>query len=152
MHEIFIVVDLEQRLGRVDHLPDHDRRDFDRIAIEIVDLELGRLEVARAQRHAGLRVERIGPARPGVAYRADVAAEELQHLAFVRRDGEETAEADEQGEGDQDGGHDDPHALALNAIDQPGRIGQQQHDQADQSGNAGRRGNGTFVHGDLSCG
>ena len=37
-HEVFVVVDLEQRLGGVDHPPDHDRGDVDRVAVPVVDL------------------------------------------------------------------------------------------------------------------
>ena len=67
MNEVLVVVDLEQCLGGIDDLPDDDRGDFDRIAVEIVDLELARLEIANAQRHAAFAVERIGPARTGIA-------------------------------------------------------------------------------------
>ena len=36
--EVLVVLDLEQGLGGVDHAPDHDRRDLDRVALAIVDL------------------------------------------------------------------------------------------------------------------
>ena len=44
--EVLVVVHLEQRLGRVHDPPDDDRRDLDRVAVVVVDLELGALEVA----------------------------------------------------------------------------------------------------------
>ena len=63
VHEVLVVVDLEERLGRVDDLPDDDRGDLDRVAVVVVDLELLALEVADAQRDLPLRVERVRPAQ-----------------------------------------------------------------------------------------
>ena len=149
VHEVFVVVDLEQRLRSVDDLPDDDCGNLDRIAIEIVDLEFARLEIANAQGHAAFAVERIGPARTGVAHGADVAAEELQHFAFVRRDGEETGECDQQCDAREDCHDDRPRCPLLDRVDQPGAIEQQQHDQRDQRRNTRWCGIRAFVHGAL---
>ena len=51
--EIHIVVDLEQRLGAVGDAPHHDGADLDRVADEIVDLQLGALMVADALLYLG---------------------------------------------------------------------------------------------------
>ena len=48
-HVLLVVVDVEHRARRVAHLPDHRRRDLDRIAALVVHLELFAVEVAQAQ-------------------------------------------------------------------------------------------------------
>src|SRR3546814_3887234 len=50
--EAFVVVDVVDRFGRIDHLPHDHRRDLDRAAVELVDLEPAALEVAHAHRSA----------------------------------------------------------------------------------------------------
>src|SRR5581483_7668480 len=133
-------------LGGVDDLPDDDGGDLDRVAVEVVDLELARLEVAYAQGHAALAVERVRPARAGIAHRADVAAEELEHLALVRRDGEEAAERDQQHDAEEDREQDRPDALVLDRIDEPRTVADQECEEHDQHRNARRGDDSTFVH------
>lgn len=73
--------------------------DLDRRALEVVDLELARLEVVDTQADGFLRKEGVGPAQPRLACRADVAAEQLQYDTVVRLHHEETApeQHEEQG-------------------------------------------------------
>ena len=99
LHEVLIVVDFEDGFGGVDDAPDDDGGDLDRIAFEVVDLQLGALEVTHAKRNALLRVERVGPAQSRRFRRADVVAEELQDAALVRIDDEDP---DEQEACDED--------------------------------------------------
>ena len=58
-----VVVDVEAGLERILHPPDHDGRDFDRVAPFVVDFEFLAIEVSRAERDAAFRVERIGPVK-----------------------------------------------------------------------------------------
>ena len=95
LDEVLVVVDLEHRFGGVDHAPHDDRGDLDRVALVVVDLELRALEVADAQRDPLLRVERVRPAQARRPDRADVVAEELQHLALVRVDDEQAGEEED---------------------------------------------------------
>ena len=55
-------LDLEQRFGRVMHLPDYHGGNFDRIAALVVDFQFFAVEIARAERDADLGIERIGEA------------------------------------------------------------------------------------------
>jgi len=41
VHEVLVVVDLEQRLGGLDHLPHHDRGDLDRLPTWSFTLSFG---------------------------------------------------------------------------------------------------------------
>ena len=98
LDEVLIVVDLEHRFGGVDHAPDDDRGDLDRVAFEVVDLQARALEVAHAERNALLGVERVRPAQPGVLHGADVVAEQLQDAALVRVDDEQSGSEEELGD------------------------------------------------------
>ncbi len=100
LDEVHVVIDFEQRLGRVDHLPDHDGRDLDRAAVGVVHLELAALEVAHPHGYGRLGVEGIGPAQSRVVAGANVLAEELQNLGFIGMDHEQPCPADQ---------HDDRH-------------------------------------------
>ena len=53
-HVRLVVLDVEQRLRGVLDPPDHHRGDLDRVAALVVDLQLGAVEVARAQRHVAV--------------------------------------------------------------------------------------------------
>ena len=90
--EVLVVVDLEQRLGRVGHLPDDDGGDLDRVAVVIVDLELGGLEVADAHGDRAALGERVHPLEALLADRAAVPAEEDEGACLV---GVHRREADE---------------------------------------------------------
>ncbi len=46
---VLVVLDLERGFGGLDHTPDDDGGDFDRIALVVVHLDLLTLEVADAQ-------------------------------------------------------------------------------------------------------
>ena len=92
---ILVVVHLEARLGGLDDLPDHDGRDLDRVALDVVDLQLLALEVADTLRNPLLGVERVGPPQPRFFHGAHVASEQLQHLPFVRVHDEQAAETDQ---------------------------------------------------------
>ena len=63
-HVVLVVVHLEHRLGGVDDLPHHDRRDLDRVAVGVVHLELRGLEVPHPERDLLLRDERVDPPEP----------------------------------------------------------------------------------------
>ena len=96
VHEAFVVVDVEHGLGRIDHLPDDDRRDLDRVAVEVVDLELAALEVAHALADLLLGVEGVVPAQAVLVDRADVLAEQAQHRGLVGLDHVEAEQAEER--------------------------------------------------------
>ena len=53
--EVLVVVDVEHRLERLDDAPDDDRGNFDGIAVSLVDLQLGALEIAHPQRQLAPR-------------------------------------------------------------------------------------------------
>ena len=60
---VFVIVDVEARLGRVVDAPHYDRRDLDRIAALVVHLQPLAVEIARPQRELASRIERIGTAQ-----------------------------------------------------------------------------------------
>ena len=117
-----VVLDVEARLRRVVDAPDDRRRDLDRVAAQVVDLELLAVEVVRAHRDLGLGVERIGPAQAALAVGAAVAAEERQQHRLVRL---QHVEAGQAPDGDQEAEDQDDHR-------QPRRPHQQQADGAQQ--------------------
>ena len=98
LDEVLVVVDLEHRLGRVDHPPDDDRADLDRVADRVVDLELGALEVADSQGDGPAREERAHPAQTPGLRRALVAAEELRDRRLIRVEDEETRQQEQDDE------------------------------------------------------
>ena len=61
--EVLVVVDLEHGFGGVHHLPHHHGADFDRAAVQVVDLELAAFEVAHAQADLLGRIEGVVPAQ-----------------------------------------------------------------------------------------
>src|SRR5690606_3486159 len=63
VHEALVVVDVVDGLGRIHDPPDHHRGDLDRAAVQLVDLELARLEVAHAQADLAGGVEGVVPAQ-----------------------------------------------------------------------------------------
>ena len=95
LHVVLVVVHLEHRLRGVDDLPHHDGGDLDRVAVLSFTLSLALSKLRIAQRDRLLRVERVRPAQPGALRGADVAAEELQHPAFVRVHDEEAGEQED---------------------------------------------------------
>ena len=76
-HEVVVVLDGVGRLGRVDHLPDDDGGDLDRIAVGVVDLQMVRLEVAHPQADGPAHGEGEHAPEARLGDGADVAAEEL---------------------------------------------------------------------------
>src|SRR5262249_20185851 len=54
-HIIFKVIHVENSLGRVLHLPHHNRGDLDRVAALVIDLQLLAVEIPRAQRNLETR-------------------------------------------------------------------------------------------------
>ena len=94
VHEVLEVVDLEQRLGRVGHPPHDDGGDLDRVAVVVIDLELGGLEVAHPHGDATSFGQRVDPVQALLADRPVVAAEQDECAGFVGVDRREAAEAD----------------------------------------------------------
>ena len=90
MDVVLVIIHLEDGFGGVHHPPDHDGGDLDRVAIEVVHLQPGALEVPDAHRHAPLREKRVGKSQSGPACGADLLAEQLQDLGLVRVHHEET--------------------------------------------------------------
>ena len=91
--ERLVIVDVEQRLRGVDHAPDDLRRHLDRIAAQVVDLDLVGNEVVGADRQLLLGEPRPGPAQAGRAIGAAIFAEQgdrrrlvgLQHVEARHR-------------------------------------------------------------------
>ena len=110
VHEVLVVVDLEQRLRRVGHLPDDDGRDLDRVAVLVVDLELGGLEVADADGDPAPLGERVHPMEALGMDGAPVVAEQDQGAGLVRIHGREAAEGD-TGRDERDGQQDHDQQL-----------------------------------------
>ena len=90
--EVLVVIDFEQGLRRVDHLPDDDGGDLDGVAVVVVDLELGGLEVADADGDRAALGERVHPLQALLADRAAVPAEQDDGARLV---GVHRREADE---------------------------------------------------------
>ena len=114
LHEVLVVVDLEEGLGRVGDLPDDDGGDLDGIAVAVVDLELGRLEVAHADADPAPPGEGVDPVEPLGADGAGVAAEEDEDAGLVRVDRGQAGEHHEDGHEEdyqdrQRGPFDQPH-------------------------------------------
>ena len=136
---VLVVVHLEDGLRGVHHPPDHDGRDLDGVAVGVVDLQPGVLEVADAQGHPPLRVEGVGPAQALVARGAAVGPEELQHDPLVRVHGEHPAdEQDVEGEQQAEAHH--PQARPVpGRLDDPEDRPSQQHEEHQQHQQPGRR-------------
>jgi hypothetical protein len=62
---------------------------LDGIAFVVVDLQLGALEVANAQRHRLFHEERVRPSQSVDPCGAPVLAKELEHFPLIRVDHEE---------------------------------------------------------------
>ena len=93
MHEVFVVVDVEDSFERLDDAPDDHGGDFDGIAIALVDLQLRALEVAHAQRELAPRRQRVDPPESGALDGALVDAEQRDDRRFVRVDDREAGDA-----------------------------------------------------------
>lgn len=102
--ELQEVVDLEERLGGVLDLPDHDRGQLDRVAVGVVDLEDGGLVVAHPGGDLPGAGERVHPAQPVGADGADVPSEELDDPGLAGRDHLHAGHAEEGAEEQQDAG------------------------------------------------
>ena len=120
--EVFVVLDMERRLGRVHDAPHHHGRDLDRVAVEVVDLRrpamcspllfndlprgillLGRprragLEITDPQRDRALGVEGIGPEKSGLADRPHIFPEEGADAGLVGANGHQAAKDQDPGE------------------------------------------------------
>ena len=83
-HVGLVVLDVEAGHRRVVDAPDDRRRDLDRVAAQVVDLQLLAVEVVRPDRDLGLGVERVGPAQAGLPVGAAVVAEQQQQRRLVR--------------------------------------------------------------------
>ena len=70
--ELLVIVDVEQRLRGVDDAPHDLRRHLDRVAAQVVDLDLLGNEIVGADRHLLLRHPRPDPAQAGGAVGAVV--------------------------------------------------------------------------------
>lgn len=70
--KFLIVLDVESCPGGVKDLPADDRRDLDRVADRIVDLEYVRVECSDPQRNLLALGKRIDPAKPVLAHRSDI--------------------------------------------------------------------------------
>ena len=84
VHEGDVVVDVEQRLGRVLHPPDDVGGDLDRVAALVVHLQHLAGDVAHAQADLLAAVPRQDPAQAGQAIRADIRTEQIDHVGLVR--------------------------------------------------------------------
>src|SRR5258708_36247928 len=100
--ELSEVVDRIYSLRGVPNLPDAHGRDLDWIAVSVVDLGLGRLEVANPGGNRDAAGKRIHPLQAGLAYGAAVTAEQLDHTGLSWRDGGQPGEL--QGANDQQSG------------------------------------------------
>jgi hypothetical protein len=154
--EVLVVVDLEERLGRVGDLPDDDRCDLDRVAVVVVDLELGGLEVADLDRDLAAHGERVDPVETLRAHGSGVVAEEDEGARLVGADRGEPAEGDaygDEGEGDEDDPDDpgDAHVgpcRSQHADDVPDHEPDQQNrgsQEDEEGGDAGQRPGGAFL-------
>ena len=155
MDEALVVIDVVDRLGAVLHLPDDDRGNFDRTAVQFIDLELAGFEIAYPQRNLLLAVEGIVPAQAVGLDRADVFAEQAQYRGLV---GLHLVQPDQAEEGQRqyqqaeqeigDGGR------ALRIVDIRADAGDEQpdarggdHEHRDQEGDAGQRADWVLFHG-----
>ena len=144
--EVVVIVDVEERLGRVDHLPDDDGGDLDRVARQVVDLEALALEVPDPERDGPLGEERVDPAEPRFADRAVVVAEELEDLRLVRIDGEEPEQAGDATDPDQRRQEDQRRTLLADPGDHDQPAEHQPAEQAGQHPHARLRGDEDFLH------
>ena len=81
--ELLVIVDVEQRLGGVDHAPHDLRRHLDRVAAQVVDLDLVGNEVVGADRQFLAHHPRQHPAQPGRAVGALIVAEQGDRRGLV---------------------------------------------------------------------
>ena len=113
LHELFVVVHVEDRAGGIHHLPDHHGADLDRVAVLVVDLEDLGVEVTHPQAHLAAAGQGVGPPKAVFRDAADVAPEEDQHLGLIGLDREEAGrQQQEQEAGNQAPGQRAPARLA----------------------------------------
>ena len=82
-HVLVIVLDVEYGLCGVVDAPDDRRRDLDRVAALVVDLQPLAHQIVRAQSYLLLPVERVGPTQTFGSVGADILAEQQQDRRFV---------------------------------------------------------------------
>ena len=86
VHKAFVIIDVKYSFCRIDNTPYHDGRDFNRTALQIVDLQLARFKVARAQRDFLFAVKGIVPAQTLLLHGPHVLAEQTEYGSLVRFD------------------------------------------------------------------
>ena len=111
VHEVLVIVDLEDGVEGVDDPPDHHRRDLDRIAVGVVDLEVRGFEVAHPQGDRALGHEGVRPAQTAAALAAAIGAEQGEDPPLVRLDHEEPGEQENRRQDSDKAAH-DPAGLA----------------------------------------
>src|SRR5262249_44247 len=116
-----------------DHAPHDDSRDLDRVSDVVVHLELGALEVAHAQRDPLLRVEGIGVAQTGIAYRALVRPEELEHAPLVGPYREEAQPGDGLEGPEEDRAQDGEDLVPLHGLKEEPEDGDRRDEQHGES-------------------
>ena len=100
LDELLVVLDVEDGLRRVDDAPDDDRRDLDRVADRVVDLEDLAVEVLDAQRDDAAQGEWPRPGESAGVDGPEVRAQEGNDRRLVRLDDDETGRRDPGGDGD----------------------------------------------------
>ncbi len=133
VHEVLVVVDVEDRLERFDDAPDDDRGDFDGVAVALVHLQLGALEVAHAQRELAARRQRVDPPESGALDRAFVDAEQRDDRCLVGIDHREPGDTHAVEREDQDARGLDPVETVPAALERghhpDGARAHEQHDE-----------------------
>ena len=143
-NEILEIIHFEQRLGGIDHLPDHDGGNIDGIAVAVIDLggpsrgpgrflqnlaglalllrgmDRSGLEIPHTQRDLLLREERIDPEETRFQHRALVATEEQKHPGLIGGDGhvaEQGDDRDQKQECTEDHSSDNPTLAVIEGDD-----------------------------------
>jgi len=137
-HVLLEVVDVERGLRGVAHPPDDGRRDLDRVAALVVDLETLAGEVAGAQAHLLLLEERIGPAQPLGAVGALVRTEQQQDGPLVRLQHVQAGHQERAGD-QQRHGHEQRAGSHVRQLQQRGQAGDDQCQPDDDPQVAARR-------------
>ena len=137
LDELRVGLDGKRRLSGVSHLPHDDRRDLDRVAVGVVDLEGIGLEVVDPHRDLPLGRERQEHEQPRPTRGADVAAEELDDLGLPGLDDAHRAEHEGRQDEWQEGADDFPgrrfgHLRRGERDDAPDREGDER--DADEEG------------------
>ena len=85
LDERLVLLHGENRPSRVRHLPHDDRRYVHRISVEVVDLELVRLEIVDLHGNPPAVRKRRDQHQPGPPDSSDVLPEKLANACFARR-------------------------------------------------------------------